>query len=105
AQPFVGPYTRLRHTNHGSSMPGWPGTLQIEIQPDTDGRDVWKVPSLYRKAIVHEKKGIRVDTGVLDLRFNFHHLPQVAATELIQESVDPGQPAGIPNWPSLGAKR
>ena len=101
AQPFAGPHPRLKHTNHGTAMPGWPGKAQIEIQPDTDQREVWKVPTPYRRAVVHEKKGIRVTGRVLDLRFNFHCLPHVAATELIQESIDPGQVEGIPDWPSV----
>ena len=45
-----------------------------------------------------EKKYIRVDDGVLDLRFIFNPQVYVAATELIQESVDPGQIPGIPDW-------
>ncbi len=100
AQPFGGPHPKLRHTNHGSAMHGWPGKSQIEIHPDTPRKEVWTVPTPPRRAVVHEKKGIRVTDRLLDLRFNFHWLPQVAATELIQESADPGEAEGIPDWPS-----
>ena len=55
----------------------------------------------YRTAVVFEKKGIRVSDGVLDLRFNYRSQVHVAATELIQESVDPGEVQGIPDWPSV----
>ena len=100
ARPFRGPDPNLGHTNHGRAMRGWEARLHIELQPDGPGGAVWKVKTPYRTAAVYERKGIVVTGGVLDVRFNFDSLPHVAATELIQESVDPGHIKGIPAWPS-----
>ena len=72
----------------------------MEIEPDGSERDLWEVSTPYRQAAVFERKGIRVSDGVLDLRFTFNSQVHVAATELLQEAVDPGEVKGIPDWPS-----
>jgi len=99
ARPFRGPHPRLDRTNHGSPMPGWERGLQMELHPDTPRREIWKVQTPYRAAAVFEKAGIRIADGLLDLRFNFDSLAHVAATELVQESVDDPAQAGIPDPP------
>ena len=75
--------------------------VQLEIEPDGSQRELWEMQAPYRKAAVFEKKGIRVSDGVLDVRFNYRSQVHVAATELIQESVDPGEVEGIPDWLSV----
>ena len=70
----------------------------MEIEPDGAGRQIWTVSTPYRTAVVFEKKYIRVDDGVLDLRFIFSSQVHVAATELVQEFVDVGEIPGIPDW-------
>ena len=72
--------------------------VEMEIEPDGAGRQIWTVSTPYRTAVVFEKKYIRVDDGVLDLRFIFSSQVHVAATELVQESVDVGEIPGIPDW-------
>ena len=74
--------------------------VQLEIEPDGPQRDLWELQAAYRTPVAFEKKGIRVVDGVLDVRFNYRSQVHVAATELIQESVDPGEVEGIPDWPS-----
>jgi len=69
--------------------------VKMEIEPESPAREFWEVRTPYREAAVFEKKGIRVEDGVLDLRFLFSSQVHVAATELIQESVDPGEIEGI----------
>ena len=72
--------------------------VEMDIEPDGPGRDLWKAYAPYRTATVLEKNGIRVVDGVLDVRFNYNSQVHIAATELIQESVDPGEAEGIPDW-------
>ena len=85
----------------------WIGTgipeerVEMEIEPDGEMRDVWVVDTPYREAAVFEKRNIRVEDGVLDLRFILGSLGHVAATELIQDSVYPGEPEGIPDFRSV----
>ena len=79
--------------------------VQLEIEPDGPERDLWEMQAPYRTAGVFEKKGIRVSDGVLDVRFNYRSQVHVAATELFQETVDPGEVEGIPDWLSVARER
>lgn len=75
--------------------------VEMEIEPDDEMRDVWVVDTPYREAAVFVKRNIRVEDGVLDLRFTLEGLGHVAGTELIQDSVYPGEPQGIPDHRSV----
>ena len=88
-------FARPFHWATGASMEH---SVELEIEPDGAERNLWGAYAPYRTAVVREKNGIRVVDGVLDVRFNYRSPVHVAATELIQESVDPGEAEGIPDW-------
>ena len=88
-------FARPFHWTTGASMEF---AVEMDIEPDGPERELWKVYAPYRTAVVLEKNGIRVVDGVLDVRFNYNSQVHIAATELIQESVDPGEVEGIPDW-------
>ncbi len=90
-------FARPFHWATGASMEH---SVELEIEPDGPERDLWGAYAPYRTAVVREKNGIRVVDGILDVRFNYRSPVHVAATELIQESVDAGEAEGIPAWPS-----
>ncbi len=92
-------FARPFHWRAGEGFPE--DRVEMEIEPDGPGRDLWNVNVPYRKAVAFEKSGIQVTDGVLDLRFIFTSQVHIAATELIQESLFPGEKEGIPDWPSV----
>ena len=99
-----GSYTLRMHLArpfHWADADSMEQSVQVEIEPEGTERDLWGGFAPYRTAVVREKNGIRVVDGVLDVRFNYRSSVYVAATELIQESVDPGEAEGIPDWPSV----
>ena len=99
-----GSYTLRMHLArpfHWADADSMEQSVQVEIEPEGIERDLWGGFAPYRTAVVREKNGIRVVDGVLDVRFNYRSSVYVAATELIQESVDPGEAEGIPDWPSV----
>jgi len=101
-RPFRGPTATL-----GGGLPAgaWERRVQMEFAPDAAaGPVVWRIETPYRQPAVFEKKGIRVTRGLLDVRFNYHHIPHLAASELIQESVDNPDEAGIFDSPSMPAR-
>ena len=103
-----GSYTLRMHLArpfHWADADSMEQSVQVEIEPDGPERDLWSAFAPYRTAVVREKNGIRVVDGVLDVRFNYRSSVHVAATELIQESVDPGEAEGIPDWPSVAKIR
>lgn len=92
--------------SHWKAIGEFPEDLvQMELEPDGPNRCPWDVRVPYRKAAVFEKAGIRVEDGVLDLRFIFNSQVHVAATELVQESVESGQVVGIPDWQSVAEEQ